>query len=80
MENSWLLLEREVAEILRCSTSTVKRLRFSGALRYLVGRPVRIWRQDLDAYLRSARRGGERNPEEKRRRAEAIKQAVRGSS
>ncbi|TCM54946.1 excisionase family DNA binding protein [Rhizobium sp. PP-F2F-G48] len=49
--------EPEVAEILRCSTSKVKRLRLGGKLTYIRGRPVLIRQQDLDAYLASVTRG-----------------------
>jgi hypothetical protein len=52
-----LLTEPEVAEILRCSTSKVKRLRLGGKLTYLKGRPVLVRQQDLDAYLASVTRG-----------------------
>lgn len=43
--------EIEVAEMLRCSTSKVKRLRLSGALAYIPGRPVLIAETDLTEYL-----------------------------
>lgn len=43
--------EPEVADILRCSTSKVKRLRLSGALPYIPGRPVLIAEEDLAEYL-----------------------------
>lgn len=46
-----LLLEREVAEILRCSASTIKRLRHKGLLAYKPGRPVLISEDDVDAYI-----------------------------
>lgn len=52
------LTEREVAEIFRVSTSSIKRLRLSGKLRYLPGRPLLIDRADLDAYIEGAKRGG----------------------
>nr|WP_325265584.1 helix-turn-helix domain-containing protein [uncultured Rhizobium sp.] len=51
------LTEPEVAEILRCSVSKVKRLRLGGKLTYLKGRPVLVRQQDLDAYLASVTRG-----------------------
>ncbi len=51
------LTEPEVAEILRCSTSKVKRLRLGGKLTYLEGRPVLVRQEDLDAYLSSVTRG-----------------------
>ena len=51
-----LLLQSEVAQRLGCSTTTVKRLRLSGELPYIPGRPVKIDEKDLDAYLESAHR------------------------
>lgn len=53
---SKMLTEIEVAEALRCSASKVKRLRLSGRLAYLPGRPVLVREEDLAAYLESARR------------------------
>ena len=50
-----LLLESEVAQILRCSTEKVKRLRLSGKLAYQPGRPVLVDEADLLAYLESAK-------------------------
>ncbi|WAX97870.1 helix-turn-helix domain-containing protein [Aminobacter sp. NyZ550] len=46
-----LLTEIEVANILSCSPATVKRLRLTGRLTYIPGRPVRIDVDDLNAYL-----------------------------
>ncbi|WP_036255268.1 helix-turn-helix transcriptional regulator [Methylocapsa acidiphila] len=51
-----LLLESEVAERLCCSTSTVKRLRNSGQLPYIPGRPVLIDEADLLALLEKRKR------------------------
>lgn len=45
------LTEPEVAEILRCSRQKVQRLRLSGQLAYLPGRPVLIAQTDLDAFI-----------------------------
>ena len=45
------LTEPEVAEILRCSTSRVKRLRLSGRLSYLPGRPLLISESALNAFI-----------------------------
>lgn len=45
------LTEPEVAEILRCSRQKVQRLRLSGRLAYLPGRPVLIEQKDLDAFI-----------------------------
>jgi excisionase family DNA binding protein len=52
---SEMLLEREAAELLRCSTSMVKRLRLDRKLGYYQGRPVLISRADLEKYVASAR-------------------------
>lgn len=41
--------------MLRCSASKIRRLRKSGSLAYLRGRPVLIERSALDAYLASIR-------------------------
>lgn len=46
-----LLLESEAAEILRCSREKVKRLRLSGRLAYLPGRPVLIDEKDLIEFI-----------------------------
>ncbi|WP_393986765.1 helix-turn-helix domain-containing protein [Xanthobacter flavus] len=51
-----LLTEEEVAVLLRCSCAKVKRLRLSGAMAYLPGRPPLILRDDLNAYIEGARR------------------------
>lgn len=48
-----LLLESEAALRLRCSPSTVKRLRLAGKLAYVPGRPVKIEAADIDAYVES---------------------------
>ncbi|MGA0594099.1 helix-turn-helix domain-containing protein [Enterovirga sp. CN4-39] len=48
---SRLLLQKEVAERLGCSETTVARLRFEGKLAYIPGRPVLINEADLQAYL-----------------------------
>ncbi|MBP2569019.1 excisionase family DNA binding protein [Agrobacterium tumefaciens] len=45
------LTEPEVAEILLCSRQKVQRLRLSGRLAYLPGRPVLIAQTDLDAFI-----------------------------
>jgi len=45
------LTEPEVAEILRCSTSKVKRLRLNGELSFVKDRPVLISQADLAAYV-----------------------------
>ncbi|MBQ0820026.1 helix-turn-helix domain-containing protein [Microvirga sp. HBU67558] len=51
-----LLTEPEVAEILRCSTRTVARMREAGKLPYIPGRPVLIDEADLLAYIASRKR------------------------
>lgn len=50
-----LLTEAEVAALLRCSRDKIKRLRLSGALSYLPGRPPLITRDDLNAYIEAVR-------------------------
>lgn len=50
-----LLTEPEVAEILRCSCQKVKRLRLSGDLPYIPGRPNLILEEDLADYISRAR-------------------------
>jgi hypothetical protein len=55
---STFMTEPEVAQVLRCSTSKVRRLRFSGKLSYYPGRPVLIAAADLGLYLDSQRRHG----------------------
>ena len=49
------LTEQEVAVLLRCSREKIKRLRLSGALGYLPGRPPLILRDDLNAYIEAIR-------------------------
>lgn len=51
MSTPVFLTEPEVAELLRCSTTKIKRLRFSGKLAYIPGRPVLIDKADLEIYL-----------------------------
>lgn len=46
-----LLTQEEVAERLRVSQSTIKRLRLDGKLAYVPGRPILIDQADLDAYI-----------------------------
>lgn len=48
--------EPEVAEILRCSTSKIKRLRFAGKLPYITGRPVLIAETDLGDFIETRKR------------------------
>lgn len=56
------LTEAEAAEILRCSTSKIKRLRLGGELSYIPGRPVLIAETDLLAYLEEVKRKSEPPP------------------
>lgn len=46
-----LLTESEAADLLRCSLQKVKRLRLSGKLPYLRGRPAMIEEADIHAYV-----------------------------
>ena len=50
------LTEREAAEFLGCLPSKVQRLRLSGALPYIPGRPVLIAETDLNEYLDGLKR------------------------
>lgn len=50
-----VLLESEVAERLRCSISRVKRLRLTRRLAYLPGRPATVVKEDVAAYVASAK-------------------------
>jgi hypothetical protein len=52
-----LLTEAEVAERLRCAKSKVKRLRVTGALTYIPGRPPLIDEQDLIAFISKSKTG-----------------------
>lgn len=49
-----LLTEKEVAERLRCAVSKVRRLRRTGKLAFLPGRPVLIREEDLRSYIEGA--------------------------
>ncbi|OLP52619.1 hypothetical protein BJF92_14470 [Rhizobium rhizosphaerae] len=71
-----LLTEPEAAQILQCSTSTIKRLRFAGKLAYLPGRPVLIDEADLAVYIDEKKRERERRDAE-RRAAQAPMEARR---
>lgn len=50
------LTEPEAAQTLRCSTSKIKRLRLSGRLPYVAGRPVLIAEADLGAFIDAHKR------------------------
>ena len=54
MAETRLLLQKEVAERLRCSEVKVKRLRMSGQLAYIPGRPLMVREADLEAYIEGA--------------------------
>lgn len=62
-----LLTESEVAERLQCSVSKIKRLRLSGQLPYLPGRPVLVDEKDLDQYVTN--KWEEKDRREAKRRA-----------
>lgn len=51
MSDHRFLTDAEVGAIIRKSAGTVKRLRVSGALPYLPGRPPLVDRTDLEEYL-----------------------------
>jgi hypothetical protein len=67
------LTEPEAAEILRCSTTKVKRLRLSGQLAYLPGRPVLIDEADLAAFIEGQKRVA--NPAPKPQGGESVEAA-----
>lgn len=56
MPSGKLLTQDEVAEILCCSVSTIKRLRQTRRLAFIPGRPVLIDEADLGAYQETLRR------------------------
>jgi excisionase family DNA binding protein len=49
-----LITDQEAAEIFRCSTDKIKRLRLSGKLPYIPGRPVKIKEADLLAFIETS--------------------------
>lgn len=51
MSDTILLTEQEAADRLRCKPSKVKRLRITGKLAYLPGRPPLIRLADLEIYI-----------------------------
>ena len=77
------MIESEVAEVLRCKRSYVKRLRLSRLLSYIPGRPVLIDPADLEAYISGVKVKGKYvkwseqeeaspvSPEERKRRGDA---------
>lgn len=63
-----LLTDYEAAEILRCSPSKIKRLRLTGKLPYIPGRPAFILEEDLTAYVETIRKlAAPKGPAEDRR-------------
>ncbi|ACI57424.1 conserved hypothetical protein [Rhizobium leguminosarum bv. trifolii WSM2304] len=50
-----LITEQEASEILRCSAEKIKRLRLSGRLAYIPGRPVMIDEADLLAFIEASK-------------------------
>ena len=56
------LTEPEVADRLRCSVSKVKRLRLSGRLPFINGRPVLIDEADLLSFIASEKQGATVRP------------------
>jgi hypothetical protein len=65
------LTEKEVAERMRWTLSKVKRLRLTGKLPYVPGRPPMIDEADLEAYLAFAKRPAE--PRESKRAGQVAK-------
>lgn len=57
-----LLTEDEVAARLRCSRSKVRRLRLSGRLTYLPGKPPMVDEADLEAFIEREKRRREPPP------------------
>lgn len=55
IRSSRQLLQTEAAALLRCSESTVKRLRLGGELGYSKRRPVTIGMDDLESYVARAK-------------------------
>jgi hypothetical protein len=51
-----LLTDAEVADVLRCKPAKVRRLRLSGKLPYLRGRPSMTLESDLEAYVERERK------------------------
>ncbi len=51
-----LLTDGEIAELLRCKPAKVKRLRLSGKLPYLRGRPSMTLESDVEAYVERERK------------------------
>ena len=51
-----LITEVEAAEILRCGTDKIKRLRLGGKLPYVLGRPVKIDEADLLAFIEASKK------------------------
>lgn len=71
------LTEPEVAELLRCSTTKIKRLRLKGVLAYYPGRPVLIAEADLLAYLDELRRNTRPSPPPEEEKKVSVEDARR---
>lgn len=56
--------EPEAAEILRCSKSKIKRLRLSGKLAYVSGRPVLISEAAINAFIEAVAKAATPPPPE----------------
>jgi hypothetical protein len=73
-----LLTQAEAAARLGRSVSTVERLRRVGALRWLPGRPVRVYAEDVAACMaRPGRHAGARADAARRAAKRAARQALR---
>ncbi|MBN8244586.1 helix-turn-helix domain-containing protein [Nitratireductor aquimarinus] len=75
-----LLTQREAADLLRCSETTVKRLRLSGALGYLPGAPVRIPKGEIERYLSEQRARHEAAAQERPEPPQDARQRARRAS
>lgn len=72
-----LMTEDEVAAVLRCNVAKIRRLRLTGRLTYLPGRPVLIDRKDLETFVEAEkRRLAERSPDAIALRKKAEKDAA----
>ena len=72
-----LLTEQEVAELLRCSRSKVKRWRLSGKLPYMKGRPIFILEADVKSLIEAERK---RSVEQCRKKARESETAFQGEA
>jgi hypothetical protein len=67
------LTDEEVAQRLRCTKAKVKRLRTTGKLSYLPGRPPHVDVADLEAYIEETKRRA--TPPRKRQPGEPLTDA-----